>query len=221
MQHDRLQLGQDESNRAPTNLECLVAQNDLLAQKIALRIDVEKAMARIQQSEEFNMTNSDKIISRRIQHDGNNLEQDMARTQQELVNNPSILAAQNEEIALKRMQHDRIGQDTTIEQAMARTQQPKLPHGITLDHALRIKLLNNPSILRHIRNIQFIQKRMLALRKTDLTRHVTPEELIMINRTNERSAAMAFLSTEEFLRYRMDEMVEEERAAAMSLLQLH
>jgi hypothetical protein len=151
------------------------------------------------------------IVIKKMQYD---------RLQQDLVNSPSILAAQNEEMALKRMQHDRIGQDTTHEQAMARTRQPKMSHGITLNHALTTKLMNNASILRHIRNIQFIQKRMLALQETDLTGHVTPEELIMINRTNERSAAMAFLSTEEFLRYRMDE-IEEERAAAMALLHLH
>jgi hypothetical protein len=60
------------------------------------------------------------------------------------------------------------------------------------------------------------------LPETDLTRRVTPEERMMINKANERSAAMAFLSPEEFLRYRMGEMAEEDdRAAAAALLRLH
>jgi hypothetical protein len=147
-----------------------------------------------------------------------------------VVNNPSILAAQNEEMAHKRMQHGRLGQDTTLEQALARIQQLKMPYTITLNHASTDKLVNNPFILRRIRKIQLIQKRMLALRErvlqhlpeTDLTRRVTPEERMMINKANERSAAMAFLSPEEFLRYRMGEMAEEDdRAAAAALLRLH
>jgi hypothetical protein len=45
---------------------------------------------------------------------------------------------------------------------------------------------------------------------------------MMISKANERSAAMAFLSPEEFLRYRMGEMAEEDdRAAAVALLHLH
>jgi hypothetical protein len=149
MQHDRLQRGRDRSNRVPTKLKC-VAQNDRIAREIALRIDVDKTMARMQQHL--------------------------------VVNNPYIVAAQKEEMARKRMQHDKLGQDTTLEQALTMIQQLKMPYTITLNRASTVKLVNNPFILRRIHKIQLIQKRMLALRErvlqhlpeTDLTRRVLP-----------------------------------------------
>jgi hypothetical protein len=60
----------------------------------------------------------------------------MARMHQDLVvNNPYIVAAQKEEIAHKRMQHAKLKRDTTLEEALTRIQQLKMPYTITLNRA--------------------------------------------------------------------------------------
>ena len=178
-----------KSNQVPTNLEALVFERDRLALEIAIR---NMQHARLQRGRDQSNRVPTKLKCSVAQNDRLareialriDVENAMARMHQDLVvNNPYIVAAQKEEMARKRMQHDKLGQDTTLEQALTRIQQLKMPYTITLNRASTVKLVNNPFILRRIRKIQLIQKRMPALRErvlqhlpeTDLTRRVTPE----------------------------------------------
>jgi hypothetical protein len=125
-----------KSNQVPTNLEALVFERDRLALEIAIRNMQHDRLQRgrdqsnrVPTKLKCSVAQNDRLareIALRI-----DVESAMARMHQDLVlNNPYIVAAQKEEIAHKRMQHDKLKQDTTLEQALMRIQQPATENAI-------------------------------------------------------------------------------------------